>query len=58
MSKIVNLGSVMEGIFAIAIGLILCESDLPSRKLSISEINNIRRQIDFNKGTFKKRIFK
>jgi len=58
MSKIVNLGSVMEGIFAISIGLILCESDLPSRKLSISEINNIRRQIDFNKGTFKKRIFK
>ena len=33
MSKVVNLGSVMEGIFAIAVGLILCESDLPSRSL-------------------------
>lgn len=58
MSKVVNLGSVMEGIFAIAVGLILCESDLPSRQLSVGMVNNIRRQINFNTGSFKKKLFK
>ncbi len=58
MSKAVNLGSVMEGIFAIAIGLILCESDLPSRQLTTGQVNSIRRQINFNTGSFKKRLFR
>jgi hypothetical protein len=58
MSKAVNLGSVMEGIFAIAIGLILCESDLPSRQLTAGQVNSIRRQINFNTGSFKKRLFR
>lgn len=58
MSKVVNLGSVMEGIFAIAIGLILCESDAPGRKLNVNGVNSIRRQVNFNSGAFKKRLFK
>lgn len=58
MSKVVNLGSVMEGIFAIAVGLILCESDLPSRQLTTGQVNSIRRQINFNTGSFKKKLFR
>ena len=45
MAKSVNLGSVMEGIFAIAVGLIMCESDAPGRSLTVSNINNIRSQV-------------
>ena len=42
MAKSVNLGSVMEGVFAIAVGLIMCESDAPGRKLDVSSINTVR----------------
>ena len=35
----------MEGIFAIAVGLIMCESDAPGRKLDVSSVNRIRGQV-------------
>ena len=54
----VNLGSVMEGIFAIAIGLIFCESDLPGRYLTELNVNSIRRQVNLDSGAFKKRLFR
>jgi len=61
MSKAVNLGSVMEGIFAIAVGLIMCESDAPSRQLTIANINSIRRQVGssmYTRAGFTKVLFR
>jgi hypothetical protein len=61
MSKAVNLGSVMEGIFAIAVGLIMCESDAPSRQLTIANVNSIRRQVSnamYTRAGFTKVIFR
>lgn len=61
MSKAVNLGSVMEGIFAIAVGLIMCESDAPSRQLSAANVNSIRRQVSnamYTRASFTKVIFR
>lgn len=56
-----NLGSVMEGVFAIAVGLIMCESDAPSRQLSVSQVNSIRSQVKssmYTRAGFEKRLFK
>ena len=61
MSKEVNLGSVMEGIFAIAVGLIMCESDAPSRKLTAANVNSIRRQVGnsmYTRAGFTKVLFR
>jgi hypothetical protein len=61
MSKAVNLGSVMEGIFAIAVGLIMCESDAPSRQLTVANVNSIRRQVSnsmYTRAGFTKVIFR
>ena len=61
MSKAVNLGSVMEGIFAIAVGLIMCESDAPSRKLTAANVNSIRRQVGnsmYTRAGFTKVLFR
>jgi hypothetical protein len=56
-----NLGSVMEGIFAIAVGLIMCESDAPGRKLNPSNVNSIRRQVKnsmYTRSGFTKVLFR
>lgn len=56
-----NLGSVMEGIFAIAVGLIMCESDAPGRKLNASNVNSIRRQVKnsmYTRSGFTKVLFR
>ena len=61
MAKSVNLGSVMEGIFAIAVGLIMCESDAPGRKLDVSSVNRIRGQVKssmYTRGGFTKVLFR
>jgi hypothetical protein len=61
MSKAVNLGSVMEGIFAIAVGLIMCESDAPGRQLTESTVNNIRSQVKgamYTRAGFTKVLFR
>ena len=61
MSKEVNLGSVMEGIFAIGVGLIMCESDAPSRKLNAANVNSIRRQVGnsmYTRAGFTKVLFR
>ena len=61
MSKAVNLGSVMEGIFAIAVGLIMCESDAPSRQLTGANVNSIRRQVSsamYTRAAYTKVLFK
>lgn len=61
MLKAVNLGSVMEGIFAIAVGLIMCESDAPSRQLTVANVNSIRRQVSnamYTRAGFTKVIFR
>jgi len=61
MSKAVNLGSVMEGIFAIAVGLIMCESDAPSRQLTVANVNSIRRQVGssmYTRAGFTKVLFR
>tara|TARA_A100001201_G_C4067227_1_gene194553 strand:+ start:84 stop:1223 length:1140 start_codon:yes stop_codon:yes gene_type:complete len=61
MAKSVNLGSVMEGIFAIAVGLIMCESDAPGRSLTVSNINNIRSQVKssmYTRAGFTKVLFR
>jgi len=61
MAKSVNLGSVMEGIFAIAVGLIMCESDAPGRQLTESTINNIRSQVKssmYTRAGFTKVLFR
>lgn len=61
MSKAVNLGSVMEGIFAIAVGLIMCESDAPGRQLTQSTVNNIRSQVKsamYTRAGFTKVLFR
>jgi len=60
MAKAVNLGSVMEGIFAIAVGLIMCESDAPGRQLTASTINVIRSQVKssmYTRAGFTKVLF-
>lgn len=51
----------MEGVFAIAVGLIMCESDAPGRQLSVSQVNAIRGQVKasmYTRGGFEKRLFK
>jgi len=61
MSRAVNLGSVMEGIFAIAVGLIMCESDAPSRQLTDANVNSIRRQVSsamYTRAAYTKVIFR
>lgn len=61
MSKAVNLGSVMEGIFAIAVGLIMCESDAPSRQLTGANVNSIRRQVSsamYTRAAYTKVLFR
>ena len=61
MSKAVNLGSVMEGIFAIAVGLIMSESDAPGRQLTESTVNNIRSQVKssmYTRAGFTKVLFR
>jgi len=61
MSKAVNLGSVMEGIFAIAVGLIMCESDAPGRQLTAANVNSIRSQVTnsmYTRAGFKKVLFR
>lgn len=61
MSKAVNLGSVMEGIFAIAVGLIMCESDAPSRRLTAANLNSVRRQVSssmYTRAGFIKVLFR
>lgn len=50
----------MEGVFAIAVGLIMCESDAPGRQLSVSQVNSIRGQVKasmYSRGGFQKKIF-
>lgn len=57
----VNLGSVMEGIFAIAVGLIMCESDAPSRQLTVANVNSIRGQVKssmYTRNGFTKVLFR
>ena len=61
MAKSVNLGSVMEGVFAIAVGLIMCESDAPGRKLDVSSINTVRSQVKnsmYTRAGFTKVLFR
>ena len=61
MAKSVNLGSVMEGVFAIAVGLIMCESDAPGRKLDAKSINKIRGQVKnsmYTRAGFTKVLFR
>lgn len=61
MAKSVNLGSVMEGVFAIAVGLIMCESDAPGRKLNVSSINTVRSQVKnsmYTRAGFTKVLFR
>ena len=51
----------MEGIFAIAVGLIMCESDAPSRQLTVANVNSIRRQVSnamYTRAGFTKVIFR
>jgi len=61
MAKSVNLGSVMEGVFAIAVGLIMCESDAPGRKLDVNSINTVRSQVKnsiYTRAGFTKVLFR
>jgi hypothetical protein len=51
----------MEGVFAIAVGLIMCESDAPGRKLDVSSINTVRSQVKnsmYTRAGFTKVLFR